>query len=63
MINTKQYREIEGINDIGKEVYFYDYTKKEFYIIGILKGFDCALYEIQTEQGIIQNFQTGYIKL
>lgn len=46
----KEFREIRGINDIGKEVYFYDYVKNEFYIKGILKGFDCNLYEIETEK-------------
>jgi hypothetical protein len=59
MINT--YREIKGINDIGKEVYFYDYVKKEYYIKGILKGFDCDAFEIETKEGI-KNFQVGYIK-
>jgi hypothetical protein len=59
MINT--YREIKGINDIGKEVYFYDYVKKEYYLKGILKGFDCGIFEIETKEGI-KNFQVGYIK-
>ena len=56
------YREIKGINDLNKEVYFYDYTKKEYYIIGILKGFDCGLFEIELLNKEIKNFQTGFIK-
>ena len=56
------YREIQGINDIGKEVYFYDYVKKEYYLKGILKGFDCGLYEILLNDNIIKNFQVGFIK-
>ena len=57
-----EYREIQGCNDIGKEVYFYDYAKKEYYLKGILKGFDCGLFEIKLNDGTIKNFQVGYIK-
>ena len=63
MTNTNiTYREIKGINDIGKEVYFYDYVKKEYYLKGILKGFDCGLYEIELLNKDIKNFQVGFIK-
>ena len=60
MENT--YREIKGINDLNKEVYFYDYTNKEYYLKGILKYFDCGLYCIELANGEIKNFQTGFIK-
>lgn len=56
------YRRIQGINDINKEVYFYDYVKKEYYLIGILKGFDCGLHEVLLSNGEIKNFQEGFIK-
>jgi hypothetical protein len=57
----KEYREIRGCKDIGKEVYFYDFSKNEFYIKGILKGFDCNCYEIETKEGL-KIYQIGYIK-
>ena len=60
---NKNFREIQGINDIGKEVYFYDYVKKEFYIKGILKGFDFNCYEIELSSGEIKVYQTGVIKI
>jgi hypothetical protein len=56
------YRQIQGINDIGKEVYFYDYVKKEYYLKGILKGFDGNIFEILLNDDTIKNFQYGFIK-
>ena len=64
MINKEQntYREIKGFKDVKKEVYFYDYTKKEYYLIGVLQGFDFNMFIIKLLNGDIRNFQTGFIK-
>ena len=58
----KEFRTIQGMNDINKNVYFWDYVKEEFYIKGILKGFDCNCYEILLSTGEMKIYQTGYIK-
>lgn len=62
ILKENGFRDIQGVKDIGKEVFFYDYTKKEFYIKGILDSFDYNIYCIKLPNGEIKNYQTGFIK-